>query len=282
MTAISTEVLDRLTQIGAQHRPHVELPGGGKGVFVPPGYKIETFHPDEPILTRIHQTVTFFDLASFLDYVEDFRTPTTRIFVMPGYLSQDRQTTVTAVLDYHEETAETDDDDGTHRLFGYPMHCAHVAVYKPRNSTEWLRWTGAAPMSQAAFAEFIEECRRDITEPSAAMLLDIVSKFKTSKKVEFNSVVHQSNGDVVVGYAEQTDAAGSVKMPSELKIGIPVFFRGARYEIGVFVRYVIRDQKLAFTLKLDRPDYVEQAAIDEIVSEVSKKFAMPVFCGTYR
>lgn len=265
--SISPDTLDKIFEKGAAHAPAIDRPDGGKEVLVPEGYKPHTIPPLEKLLPRIRQTVSLYDAASFTAYVNRYKSEQSRLFATPGHLSPDKKASVTAVLDYHApEKAD---------------HGAHVARYLPRYSEQWDRWTKTGSMPQAVFAEFIEENRADIVEPEAALLLDIVSKFRATKKQDYDSVVHQPNGDITIGWSDKTEYAGKpgVTVPHELKLGIPVFFKGTMYSVPVLMRYRLTDGKLTFVVKMDRPEYVEQAAFDEITKGVTEATGIEIYLG---
>lgn len=248
---------------GAEKREPLDLPNGGKGVLVPQGYQLKELAPIEPNLTRIRGGVTMVDLDSWVAYVNRFKSEDTQVFASPDPGSFH----VTAVLDYHNAD-------------GLPAHCAHKAVYAPRYAVQWQRWSQIGTMEQVAFAEFIEENRADVQEPAAAVLLDIITKFKATKKAEYDSVVYQPNGDVMIGWSEKTEAVGkAVAVPTELKLGIPVFFRGTLYAVPAFLRYRLDGGKLRFQVKLDRPEYIEEAAIAEITKAVGEQTGLTVYLG---
>ena len=262
------EALKTALAEGAKAAPVHDLPGGGIGIVVPDGYTLEKVAPLEPALTRIHQGVLLHTLDSFLAYVERYKGADTQIFAEPGFLAQGQRPIVTAVIDYH----------GVDR----PDYAAHIASYQPRYSDQWQRWhkACAAPLKQAEFAEFIEEVRADIREPTAAQLLDIVRTFKASKRVEFDSVVYQPNGDVRLAYDERTEQKGSSgALPEQMRLGIPVYFRGAHYEVPVLVRYRVGDGAVKFSLKIDRGDVIEDAAFNAIAIDIEARTGIAPYIG---
>jgi uncharacterized protein YfdQ (DUF2303 family) len=245
----------------------IELPDGGLGIAVPDGCKLHTLPPRESVLDRIKQRVTVYDLDSFTAYVDRYRSDATRIFALPGYLSKDGAF-VRAIIDYHKP--------------GEPDYGAHSITYTPRYSEAWGKWTKAPAMLQAAFAEWIEENRVDIVDPTSAELLDIVTKFKATKKSDYDSVVYQPNGDVTIAWSERTESSGGkgVQVPQMLNLGIPVYVRGTVYKVAVFLRYRLADGKLTFALKVDRADQIEQDAFDGVLATVREKLAIDVYLGS--
>jgi hypothetical protein len=262
---------DAIETLFARAQPHHVVQGedGTQHVIIPEGFHAHTVPPRDKMLVRIQQAPAFYDAGGFSSYVNRFKSDATRIFALPGHLASDQRARVMAIMDYHAPPSTA-------------AHGLHVATFLPRYSEPWLRWTKAPAMAQVAFAEFVEENRADIVDPDAAVLLDIVSKFKTSRKQEYDSVVYQSNGDVVVAWSDKTENAGKpgVVVPDKLKLGIPIYFRGTVFEVPVFMRYRLADGKLMFQVKVDRADYVEQAAFDEITGKISAETSIEVYLGS--
>lgn len=264
------ELANQLVDLGAAAGKLVDTPDGGKAVLIPDRFKLHQFPPVDPpeaALKRISGGVTLHDAASFVLYVNQYKSATTKVFAEPGFIRSDGQARVVAIFDYHEKDT--------------PHHGAHIAQYMPRYSEQWTRWTKASAFEQVPFAEWIEENRSDISEPAAASLLDIVRTFKASKKVEYDSVVYQPNGDVRLNYNETTEGKGaqSSVLPERMTLGIPVYFRGERYAVGVWVRYRASNGKVVFNLKVDRPDVIEDDAFNALVADINSKTEIEAYLG---
>ena len=261
------KLIERLLARGAERAPAQLMPNGGTALVVPPGYSVKEMPPLEPLLPRIRQSVLMHDQTSFIAYVNRFKTPATQLFVEPGFLASGKAM-IGAAVDYHEP--------------GRPDHMAHRVAYAPRYSEQWQRWQAICGklLKQVDFAELIEEARGDITAPLAAQLLDIVRAFKASKKVEFDSVVYQPNGDVRLVYDERTEQTGtSGLLPEKLAIGIPVYYRGSAYAIDVWVRYKVDGGAVKFTLKIDRADVVEDVAFEELTRAIGAAVGIVPYLG---
>lgn len=259
--------LEKALSIVVSRAPSHDTPDGGKLVIIPEGYEAHAVAPAEKPLFRIVQNVTMHDRLSFVAYVNRYKDEHTRVFAEPGFLA-DGKAHLTAVFDYHAPSAA---DYGV-----------HTAKFSPRYSEQWQRWHRACtqPMKQAEFAEFIEEVRGDITTPSAASLLDIVRAFKATKKVEFDSVVYQPNGDVRLVYDERTEQKGqSGSLPEVMGIGIPVYYRGTPYALSVLVRYKLVSGAVVFSLKIDRADIIEDAAFSELTEAVKLDTGIEAYLG---
>lgn len=261
---LTREVIQTIVSLGQSSRAQViDGPAGEKHVVIPDGFKATRIDDGEKTLFRIKQAPTFGEAASFIDYVNRFKTARTVMFA-----TTEPKARIQAVIDFHGPSE--------------PDYCAHVAHYHPAYSEEWDRWTTAPGMPQTAFAEFVEENRRDIVKPDAALLLDIITKFKASRKQDYDSVVYQADGTVSIAWSEKTENAGrpGVAVPTELELGIPVFFKGPRYRVPVFMRYRLDAGKLTFSLKVDRADYIETDAFDAIVASVREATGVPLYIGT--
>lgn len=258
---------EALAAVAAKAPSHA-TPDGGSIIIVPEGYKAEKVPPLERPLPRIVQNVTLHDRDSFVSYVNRFKAgQSTQIFAEPGFLANG-QARIVAVIDYH--------------LNSQADYGVHTATYAPRFSDQWTRWQNAckAPLKQAEFAEFVEEVRSDIVDPDAAKLLDIVRTFKASKRVDFDSVVYQPNGDVKLGYEERTEQKGSSgALPEQMSLGIPVYFRGSPYKVPVLVRYRVGGGGVQFALKIDRSDVIEDTAFAELTSAVKEATGIDVYLG---
>lgn len=270
---IGDQALLAAFNLGMRSAPAVKAPDGSLVAFVPSGSTAHTMKPVDPLLTHVKQSVTLHDETSFVAYVNDFKGSNTRIFAEPGFLSGSGVGTIVAAIDYHRGGQVVAD------------RVAHRAVFSPRYSEQWSRWRQSCgvPMSQVEFAEFIEENRNDIRDPSAAQLLDIVRAFKATKAVEFDSLVYQPDGGVKLAYSEKVEQKGSSGvLPEVMKLGIPVYFRGVGYEVPVWLRFKVSGGSVKFHLKMDRSDVIEDVAFNEIATRIAEATQAPVHLGNMR
>jgi uncharacterized protein YfdQ (DUF2303 family) len=270
MAGVLASVYDQ----GAKQRAPWSLPNRDSAFVLKDGEKLHVVQFEEERLLRIRQKVTLHDLESFIDYVTTFKTESTRIFGEPGFVAGGHAS-ITAALDYHGAP-------------DMPEHVEHRAYYQPRYSEQWERWNKVCrePISQEFLAEFIEETQRDIVEPTAAELMDIVRFFKASKAVNYDSAVYTKDGTIKVNYSEEVlqekrikGANPEIGLPEKFKIGIPVYFRDGRYPVNVFVRFQVVPKGVVFKLKLDRPDVIEDDAFDHLTKKVTDATKLKVLTG---
>jgi len=267
------DVVEQLIGYGASTKPATyEAEDGATHIMVPAGYKFDRIPPFEKKITRIRQAVTLHDLESYINYVNQFKTPAARIFAEAGFQASGGKAYALAVLDYHQDATT-------------PGHSAHTAMFVPRYSEAWTFWSrfnggSNAVLKQAEFAELIEERRFDINDPAAASLLDVVRTLKMKKDVDYDSLTYQSNGGVVLNYSEKVSAQGkSGTLPEKLTIGMPVYYRGEPFAVDVFVRYKLTQGVVTFNLKVDRPDLVEEEAFKTFTEKVANDTAIDVYIG---
>jgi hypothetical protein len=259
----------------------VDLQDGRQGVIIPAGHKLEMIAPITPVLPgRVAATVLVHDQASFIAYINRYKTEATQLFAEPGFLSGG-SAKMQAILDYHRAAANGEMKDKDNKKVTQANHTAHVANFVPRYSEAWTRWQAATkePMEQAELAEFIEENRADIVDPSAAQMLDIVRTFKVKKDSEYDSLTYQADGAVKLHYSERVQQQGSTLFPEKLAIGIPVYFRGEVFKVGVFARFKLGGGKVRFQLKLDRDDVIEDEAFKAMIETVTGAVGIGAYLG---
>lgn len=214
-------------------------------------------------------TVVVRDVASFEQYWSKHHDETSEI-----YADRDART-VTAVLDAH---------GGIEFTPGWQQFRLQLGL---KYSQAWQAWTNhdGQPMSQEAFAEFLEDNRADIHEPPAAEMLEIASSLQASTKAEFQSGIVLANGQRKLSYVEDTTAKagqrGDLTIPTEITLALAVF-EGATVADAVTARfrYRINGGKLSLHYKLDRPADVISAAFEGVITDVAARCSTPVLRGT--
>jgi uncharacterized protein YfdQ (DUF2303 family) len=156
-------------------------------------------------------------------------------------------------------------------LMGWGDHRAALAL---AHTPEWLHWMklDGRMVSQAEFAEHIEEGLIDIVEPASADMLEIAQHFHVSRAATFRSSQHLQSGRIGFVYDEEDAArAGQAKdfeIPKEFKIGIPVYDGEEAYRITARFRYRLTEGHLTLGYKLERPDVVKRDAAQQIAERL--------------
>lgn len=216
--------------------------------------------------TRKRARVTLTDAQSFIDYVNLHGQHGTCLYANPD------DGLFIVVIDDHQGH-----NDGA-------AWREHAARYTCAASTEWKTWDMAnkIKMTQADFAQFIEDNLPDILAPAAADILEIARGLQAKKNVNFASALRLDNGDVQFTYEDKTEATagkGQLKVPEKFVIAIPVFQGGPAYSIEARLRYRIADGQLAMWYDLLRPHKSREHALDEIREFISNETQLPILTG---
>jgi len=237
----------------------IELRDGRIGIIVPDGCSLKTWDGTE----SIHETVVMADVDSFVRYVSDFRTETTRIFALRTADDGDDALRVVAEIDWHGR-------DGW-RPAG---HRCILEMPRSEQFSDWEHMCSDGRITQKGFADFIEQHDVDIVEPDSAKLLDVVMNFRRVSSVRYGSSIRLDNGDFSIEYSENSGVKGSVKVPSRIVIGIPIFRGdGPKWEIGISLRHRIIDGKLHFSMEMLRRSETIMIAEYYVFDAIRKKLA---------
>jgi uncharacterized protein YfdQ (DUF2303 family) len=238
--------------------------------------------------TGIATTTT---LRSFVHLVNRFKDKESAIFAD----NNAKAPKLLAVLNYNP--AETEEQEGEAR-FG-----DHRVVYDFPVSVEWSAWTGknGAEMSQADFAQFLEDRVMDVGNPAEALstakdfaaqlgitlaspqrLMELSRGLSIRVNSKFTQAVKLSSGEAQVGFEEahEDEAGGPVKIPGGFAIRIPVFRDGEAFEIPVRLKYRPVGSTVLWSFTLQRVEKVWDLVIGEACASVEKDTALPLYFGT--
>lgn len=244
-------------------------------VLLPQNFKPVTLESLLPSPTRKRGTTTLNDAESFIAVVNDQSDDSTRLF------STIHPPTFTAVFNYHAEGA------------GWGDHRAH---YNAPLSPEWLAWTkaDALKMGQLDMAQFLEANMVDVAyiaatpgepgSPDGATLLEICRTLEAKKKVSFKSTMRLADGSTQFTYDEDVAGSavkGTMTIPEQFSIGVPVFENGEKYRQDVRFRYRIADGgHLVMWLELIRPHKVIEDAVKQLRAHIAKETGLQVLNGS--
>lgn len=251
--------------LGGPQSP-VQEPGAGVYALVPKGYSVESLEEYLPRPLRIEQNVFLHDADSFIAYVNEYgqQGASHVFFNVEGE-------EFTAILDYHQKPDT-------------PTWCDHVATFKTRRSEEFTAWMNGnrKQMTQVDFARFLEENLPDIVEPNSADLLGVALTFEAKKSVEFSSGVRLANGQIQFQYDEVvrgTAQKGTIEIPEQFTLGIPIHVNGPAYRIPVRLRWRLQEGKVVFWYEVVRPHRFIEDALKEIRERVGKETSLPILAG---
>ena len=246
-------------------------------MVIPTGYKAEAVEKlIEPYLTaprRVRANVRLTTLESFIRYVDDFRTDSTRIF---AHTPSGEAPDFCAVIDYHHPE-------------GDPSWCNHRATYDCELTPEWQRWMGKnrTRMSQTEFAVLLEENQSLVVQPPGAELLELVTELYAKSNITCNQLIRLQNGRQKLQFDEEvelrgstTTQAGSLEFPSMLVVGIAPFVGGPPYKISCRLKYRIESRKLIFWFEAIDVHLVLQECVDVMIGLINEKLGINPLLGT--
>lgn len=214
--------------------------------------------------------------AAFISYLEKHCLQQTEVW------ADIERRSVTAVVNAHDGVH---DDSGT---YVGPMDAGwgdHRLELKLQHTPAWQAWTmhDGKFLTQAQFAELLEERLQDVVDPDGATLTEIARTFRATKAVAFESDTVLSSGQVQLGYREEIEAKagrkGNIDIPEKFTLGLTPFEGGKPYAVLARLRFSIDDQKLRIKYVLDRPADVVRLAFDEVVGVIGAGVDAPLFHG---
>jgi len=272
-------IFDHAARLSAPLFPGLEGYVGTPKLLVPAGYTVKDMEGWKPeIPNRVEARLTTHDLQSFVDYIDRFAIKGTCLFAKYATTEEFQ---LEAVIDYHGEPLHPKEGEVIGEV-QIPDWCAHTIVYKPKFSREWLRWNSinGKPISQVAFAAFLEDNTQDVASPKGADLLGIVNTFKVDKQVTYSKDVTLQNGNVKFTFNSESKARGigEMEVPERFRLQIPVFHRGVSFAFDVKFRYRVDEEgKLTLWVEIVNKDVIIQAAVDQALEHIRKVLAQPLF-----
>ncbi|MFB7399742.1 DUF2303 family protein [Streptomyces rubiginosohelvolus] len=236
-------------------QPHQLEPGNFYTLVTPGGgvQKVDLTGPEHTgVPARKSGTTVVRDVDSFLAYFDKHGDESTEVY------ADVESRTITAVLDAHTAEAAR---WGGHRL-----------ELRLRATSAWTAWMGANNdlMSQALFAEFIEDNLVDLVEPDSATMLELAQSFEATTSAEFQSSQRLDSGQRRFSYTEDVQAKagakGDIVIPATLTLALRPFEGCEAYRVTARFRYRLDRQKGVLTLgfKIERPEDTLSAAFEDI------------------
>lgn len=239
--------------------------------YVPNGYRVEDLASFCSLPHRHAGDVRVDDAASFVLYVNRYRTDASLIYCDAKLKTGD--VTFVGVLNDHSA--------------GSPGWRDHRITYAVPKSEEWNRWTvkNKEVFSQAGFAEFLENNMKDITSadgmPSGADMLAMALSMEINQDARFKSSIRLQSGGVEMTFVDKEDDATLKRMQvfDRFALGIAPFLNGQPYRLVARLRYRVKEGALLLWYDLIRPDLVVQDATKALIDQIAAESATPVLLG---
>lgn len=250
--------------------------GDTPSVLLPEGFKVADLESQLLAPIRKRGITVLNDAESFIAVVLDQKGDSTRLY------STINPPTFTAVFNHNAVSAGWGD---------------HKAKYNAPISPEWGAWgkVDGVKMNQVDMARFIEANMIDIAHlapdpetkypgsPDGATFLEICHTLEAKKKVNFKSSVRLPDGSTQFTYDEDVSGSavnGTMAIPEQFTIVVPVFENGDKWQVDVRFRYRIEEGgRLTMWLELVRPHKTIETAVKELREQIGKKTSLPVLNG---
>lgn len=255
--------------IGPSDRFHTQL--------IPDGARVETFDLEEleeklaahPRRKRGERHVQ--DAGSFVAYVEKHGLPETEVY---ADLSRSK---LVGVINAHQGATNGVDDDA-----GHGDHRVHLELVE---TDAWKAWTAKdrKAMTQADFAEHLEDRAVDVLDPDSATMLEIAQSLIATTGVDFKQATRLSDGQVQFRYEETVQSKagqrGDLEIPQTFKLQLSPFEGCPPVELTARFRYRIGSNGLTLFYALLNPADVARDAFIDYVDAVDRAIEQPVFKG---
>lgn len=202
------------------------------------------------------------DIQSFIEYVKEQGTSRTRVF---GFLNSSPYR-FTAIIDWHG-TAEEEAD-----------WCEHKVSLILDLSDEFKSWKSrdGKMFSQDAFSEFLKDNRIDIVFPDAADVLQLVMCLDATAESRCKSKL-QTNEGYSIQFDETINVSGPLKVPSSIKILIPIFRGTDPIAIECEFKLRIVDSRPQFGIRMIGADRILIEALKKCSETIANKTEKKVF-----
>lgn len=238
-------------------------------VIVPEGHKVEAL-PTHVLPLWPSTCVKLRDAASFISYVDDHKSEDSRIYATAD------PAVFLAVLDDHSdnEAIEPGANCASWREFR--------AEFKVPPSREWQLWNAAnrKHMGQLAFAEFLQDNLPDVVSPDGATLLEMALKFEASTAGAFVATQRLQDGSHDLQWRADNNASGSIKLPEQILLEIPVFENESPSLLHARLRYRVKEGVLSIWYELIRPHKTLEVAFRDAWRRIADKTNLPILLGT--
>lgn len=247
--------------LGADFGKKQDLKDSPSFIVVDEGKKVEHLPRPDAV---VKESIRIGSAKSAVDYVDRFKNNESVAFV------DSAKSTIQYVLDYHTNDAAGRSD--------------HIATLCPQESDQFKTWQGreGEGFNQVSFAEFLEDNEGDLSNDNdaACKLREAVLAFSAVKNAKFESKVNITNGDLQFVFHEETKGGGTVTLPENFKINVPIYEGGPIFIVSIRLRFRINDGKLVFIYKLANMKASKRKAFNDMVEESEKGTGIPHYMGS--
>jgi uncharacterized protein YfdQ (DUF2303 family) len=139
-----------------------------------------------------------------------------------------------------------------------------------RPTSQWSKWAGIDGkfLSQADFANFIEDNLLDVVDPAPADMLEISQFMEVTRTTSFKSVTRLSTGLVQFRNEANDVAAEHIKVPETLTLSVAPMIGFGAIEVKARFRYRIENNTLKLGIKLQRVEDIMDGILNGMVEGI--------------
>lgn len=253
---------------------------------------LDTYVPSVP--NHKAGSIRLRERADFVAAVRDHSLPQTRIFVAV----EDEGAIFVAIFDFHQPaTAEAivppDPEADNPGYIVCPARgsaglCLFTATYAMEFSPEWRALSSilGKQLPGRDFGEWIEEHEDLFVDPPAGRMATIALTMRGSETATFADVQRLANGDVELAYKRESSVSagpdGSLKIPEDLLVRLPVFLGEEARDIPLKLRYRIPQGRAQFALIMPQRETLVRAAVQAARAAIAADTGVPVWHGHYQ
>lgn len=219
-------------------------------------------------------------IAAFCDLVTRHISPAVVVYADDN----DQRPSLTAVINDHDPSVEGSAGFRDHRI-----------TYAPALSAEWRTWNemNGKWMSQAQFAQFLEDHILDLTDgsnvgpttqktidalgvqvASPLVLRSLARDMNVRVKMAVREARNLSSGETQVVYATEntTEDGRPLVVPGAFMIAIPVYENTDLYAIAARLRYrIVEGSGIAWSFQLTHPERARRSLMATMIDTVRSK-----------
>lgn len=265
-TSAASLIAAGLALAGPQKNPG---PDGRHYAIVPDGYEIIDELPAAKLPERPKGIVKLRDAASFIRFFTDHAEARSRVY---------------ATMEPARFLAVFDEFDlkGSDAMAHQADWREFRAVFEVPASREWLLWNAAnrKQMGQVAFAEFLQDNLPDVAQPDGTTLLEMALNFEAAQTGTFIATQRLQNGSHNLQWKADNNAGGTVQLPEQILLSIPVFENEDPRELSARLRYRVKEGVLSIWYELVRPHKVLEAAFRATWKRIADEANATILLGT--
>lgn len=197
---------------------------------------------------------SFIEKESFVDYYKRFGTNASLIKACVD------SKTVHASLDYGTSCN--------------PLPRTHSCTLSMKPTEDYSKWCSAHRkwISQAEFAELLQDLRHTVIEPSSADLIEVATKLMLTKNCVVGGSIDLTSSSFSINFAEDVERkikGSKLTVPNRFFISVQPWYGTDNADLEVELRTSDSGGRVQFMLVIQNKDTLERSAFDSIVEYIA-------------